>query len=89
MNKCELIAEVARLSQRTQKDIRIILNAFFDITAEALKKGEEVDIEHFGKFTAKRKAASYIKKEEGTALQHKRISFEYSSDMKLIIKYNL
>ncbi len=93
MNKGELIAEVAKLSQRTQRDTKRTLDAFFSIIVETLKKGEEVDIEYFGKFTAKevgeKRVTSYITKEQKILPPHKRFSFEYSRDMKLIIKYNL
>lgn len=57
MNKAELaqaLAEKLNISKREGEDM---LNAFVDLTTEALKKGEEVVLTGFGAFSSKLRAA--------------------------------
>jgi DNA-binding protein HU-beta len=44
MNKSELVAELARRTDLTQKDSGAVLDAFFDIVADGLTKGEKLTI---------------------------------------------
>jgi DNA-binding protein HU-beta len=41
MNKTELVAEIARRAELTQKDAGASLDAFLDIVADVVAKGEE------------------------------------------------
>jgi DNA-binding protein HU-beta len=41
MNKTELVAEIARRAELTQKDAGAGLDAFLDIVADVVAKGEE------------------------------------------------
>lgn len=44
MNKSELVAELARRTDLTQKDSGAVLDAFFDIVADGLTKGEKLTV---------------------------------------------
>jgi DNA-binding protein HU-beta len=41
MNKTELVAELARRTDTTQKDAGAVLDAFLDVVADVVAKGEE------------------------------------------------
>lgn len=51
MNKDLLIKAVAEATERTQKEIKEIIETTFDIIADALVDGEEVKVAGFGKFS--------------------------------------
>ena len=51
MRFAELVREVAEESGFTQGDADIVVRQLFDTMANALKKGEDVMIPNFGKFT--------------------------------------
>ncbi len=57
MNKNDLVKVVAEKSDLIQKDVAMIVDAFFEETTNALKKGEEVSIAGFGKFVVKKRAS--------------------------------
>ena len=50
MNKTELIAEVAKKCGMSKKDAEKTVNATFDTIAEALCKGDKVQLIGFGTF---------------------------------------
>lgn len=57
MNKTELIAKVAELSELTKKDATKAVDAIFDAIAESLKTGDKVQIIGFGNFEVRERAA--------------------------------
>lgn len=57
MNKSELIAAIAAKTGETKKSAEANLNAFIDTVAEALVKGEKVQLVGFGAFETRKKAA--------------------------------
>lgn len=57
MNKSELIAAVAAKTGETKKSAEANVNAFTDVIAEALVKGEKVQLVGFGSFETRKKAA--------------------------------
>ena len=56
MNKTELIAEVAAKCAISKKDAEKTVNATFDTIAEALCKGDKVQLVGFGSFETKHRA---------------------------------
>lgn len=50
MNKTELIAAMAEQAEISKKDAEKALKAFTDVVAEALKKGDKVQLVGFGTF---------------------------------------
>ena len=56
MNKAELVEAMATKSGLTKKDAETILNAFTDVVAEELKKGEKVQLVGFGTFEVAERA---------------------------------
>ncbi|MDL2224627.1 HU family DNA-binding protein [Eubacteriales bacterium OttesenSCG-928-M02] len=50
MNKTQFIAAVAEKSGMSKKDADVAVNAFIDVVADTLKKGEKVQIIGFGNF---------------------------------------
>ena len=57
MNKSELIAAMAAKTGETKKSAEANLNAFTDTVAEALVRGEKVQLVGFGAFETRKKAA--------------------------------
>jgi DNA-binding protein HU-beta len=57
MNKTELIAQVAELSELTKKDANKAVDAVFNSISEALKQGDKVQIIGFGNFETRERAA--------------------------------
>lgn len=57
MNKSNLVDEISNMSGLTKADSERALNAFLNVTLEALKAGEEVSIVGFGSFCVKETAA--------------------------------
>lgn len=56
MYKTSLIREVAGRTGLTQKNVEEVMNAFADITADALSKGESVVFTGFGTFEPKNRS---------------------------------
>lgn len=50
INKNDIIAEVSEEAYLSKNDAKAAVDATFDIIAEALKNGDEVDIANFGAF---------------------------------------
>ena len=57
MNKTELIAAVAEKAEFSKKDTEKLLNAFTDVVAEELAKGEKIQMVGFGTFEVSERAA--------------------------------
>ena len=57
MNKTELIAEVAKKAEMSQKDADAAVTAIIDIVTESLRRGEKVQLVGFGTFDVKDRAA--------------------------------
>ena len=57
MNKTELVAAIAEKADLSKKDAEAALKAFSDVVAEALKKGDKVQLVGFGTFEVSERAA--------------------------------
>jgi DNA-binding protein HU-beta len=57
MNKTELVAKVAETTELTKKDATKAVDAVLDAIADALKKGEKVQLIGFGNFEVRERAA--------------------------------
>lgn len=56
MNKVELTAALARYTAITKVDAEVMVNATFEIIADALTSGDKVRIDDFGTFEVKNRA---------------------------------
>ena len=57
MNKTELIAAISEQTDLTKKQSDEALKAFVDVVADALKKGDKVQLVGFGTFEVSERAA--------------------------------
>lgn len=57
MNKNDLVRVVADKVEFTLKDTTAVVDAMVEAITVALKKGEEVNVAGFGKFTAKKRVS--------------------------------
>ena len=57
MNKTELINAIADTAKLSKKDAEAAVNAFTSVVADALKKGEKVQLIGFGSFEVKERSA--------------------------------
>lgn len=57
MNKTELISQVADVTKVSKKDATAVVDATFEIIANALAKGDKVQLVGFGTFEARERAA--------------------------------
>ena len=57
MNKQELVAAIAEKAELKKDDAKNALNAFTEIVADELKKGEKIQIVGFGTFEVSERAA--------------------------------
>ena len=57
MNKMELVSAIAEKSDLSKRDAEAALNAFTDIVADELKKGEKIQLVGFGTFEVSERAA--------------------------------
>lgn len=57
MTKADLIEEVARQSNLTKKETELIVTTVFDNIAEALTKGDKVELRGFGSFRIRHRNA--------------------------------
>ena len=55
MTKSTLIEQVAEATQGTKKETEQLIETVLTVIAEALKKGEKVDLRGFGKFQVNQK----------------------------------
>ena len=56
MNKMELVSAIAEKSDLSKRDAETALNAFTDIVADELKKGEKIQLVGFGTFEVSERA---------------------------------
>ena len=57
MNKSDLIAAIAAKTGETKKSAEASLNAFTEVVAERLTKGDKVQLVGFGSFEVRKRAA--------------------------------
>lgn len=57
MNKVELVTKMAEKTGLTKKDAEAALNAFVDVTGNALKNGDKIQLIGFGTFEVVEKSA--------------------------------
>ena len=57
MNKSDLIAAIAAKTGETKKSAEASVNAFTEVVAEALEKGDKVQLVGFGSFEVRKRAA--------------------------------
>jgi DNA-binding protein HU-beta len=57
MNKTELVNQVAKTAELTQKETSKAVDAVFDTVLEALKNGDKVQLIGFGNFEVRERAA--------------------------------
>lgn len=57
MNKTELVAAIAEKADLSKKDAEAALKAFTEVIADALKKGDKVQLVGFGTFEVSERAA--------------------------------
>jgi DNA-binding protein HU-beta len=57
MNKSELIAKVAELSELTKKDSTKAVDSVFEAISDALKSGDKVQLVGFGNFEVRERSA--------------------------------
>jgi len=57
MNKAELIAEVAKVTELSKKDSEKAVNAAIETVTASLAKGEKVQLVGFGSFEVKERGA--------------------------------
>ena len=57
MNKEELVQEVAKLANATQKETTEVINAFIETVQKTVSKGKKVTLVGFGTFEARKRAA--------------------------------
>lgn len=60
MNKLEMVAEIAKRTDNTQKDVEEVMNCFYGLVGECLAEGEKVQIMGFGTYKT-----SYTEGREG------------------------
>ena len=56
MNKAELVAAIAERTELSKKDAEAAVKAFIDVVADALKKGDKVQMVGFGTFAVVERA---------------------------------
>ena len=56
-NKAELVDRVAKKTQLTKKDVSAAVDALFETIQEALQAGEKVQVNGFGNFEVRERAA--------------------------------
>lgn len=57
MNKSELVSAMAAKANLSKKDAEAALNAFTDVVADTLKKGDKIALVGFGTFETRERAA--------------------------------
>jgi DNA-binding protein HU-beta len=57
MNKSELIAKVAELSELSKKDATKAVDSVFEAISDALKSGDKVQLVGFGNFEVRERSA--------------------------------
>ena len=78
MTKADLINEVVKTSNLTKKETELIVNTIFDNIADALGKGEKVELRGFGSFRIRHRNARKGRNPKtgtGVSVPEKRIPF--------------
>lgn len=57
MNKSELVAKVAEVTELSKKDVTKAVDAVFDAISEALQSGDKVQLVGFGNFEVRERSA--------------------------------
>ena len=57
MNKAELVAAIAAKTGESKKSSEVLVNAFTEVVADALKGGDKVQLVGFGSFEVRKRAA--------------------------------
>lgn len=87
MNKSELLSAIAEKSGQTKAGSEKFLNAFMEVVAETMKKGDKVSLIGFGTFSvAERKERNGInpKTKQPIKIQaSKSVKFKAGADLKL------
>ena len=90
MNKTEFIAAVAEKNGSTKKAAGEAVNVVLETIVDTLKKGEEVALAGFGKFSvadvAEREARNPQTGETMTVAAHKAPKFKFASNVKAEIR---
>lgn len=58
MNKAELVAEIAKGTKLTRKEVETSLNTFMDVVKKTLKKGDKITLVGFGTFQIRNRKAT-------------------------------
>jgi DNA-binding protein HU-beta len=58
MNKSEVISEISKKTNLTQKDVGKTLEAFMDVVKGTLKKGDKITLVGFGTFEVRKRKAT-------------------------------
>jgi len=86
MNKTELITEVAKETDSTKKDAKVIVDTVFEVIQNELTEGNDVSILGFGNFKVKersaRKGRNPQTNEELTIPAQKAIKFTAGKNLK-------
>ncbi len=61
MKKSDITKEIARRRQISRKKVRFIVDGVFQTMAEALTRGEKVEIRGLGTFKVKKKPSRFVK----------------------------
>ena len=68
MNKTEVIKELSKLTNISQKMCKAVLDNFYLLIANSLRRGEEISFYGIGKFLVKTKKERVIKTSNGNKL---------------------
>jgi DNA-binding protein HU-beta len=86
MTKKELLKAISEKTGITQKEVDAVLDAFVEVTKEALKKEDYVALPDFGKFEVVERAArngvNPQTKEQIVIPAHKAVKFKASKTLK-------
>lgn len=87
MNKNELINNLSNITGHSKQTCKDVLNNFYFLICDSLKKGEEVCFKGLGKFYVKSKSERIIKNNLGTYLMSpkKIVTFKIGKTFKNII----
>lgn len=84
MHKKEFIKTVAKQSEATEKDVKIILDTILELISRELTRGREVNLTGFGKFYVKEYPEREIRTPQGKLKQiSKRMSPRFKASRTL------
>ncbi len=58
MNKSELVSEVAKRTNLTQKDVGNAIESFMEVIKETMKNGDKITLVGFGTFEVRKRKAT-------------------------------